>query len=112
MAVQEALQGYELVGRDVHDAEARDAKEQLNERLPLRVGHMASSHELCAAAVWAAGGRADCTTDSDSRGSIIDDKTACRRGRRAVQPGDVWRMVHVYPYENSSDKIFAMHHQD
>jgi len=45
------------------------------------------------------------------RGSIVTEQ-ACDDAGGRFRPVIFGWMVHVYPYESSLDKIFAMHHHD
>jgi hypothetical protein len=45
------------------------------------------------------------------KGSIATQE-ACDAANGRFQPVIFGWMVHVYPYEDSVDKVFAMHHHD
>jgi len=100
--------GYELVGamytmpRDV-------AEEQLNERVPLSVARWHQHRNLCMppkdqlkTADWSKFGL---------RGSIATEE-ACDAAGGKFHPAIFGWMVHVYPYEDSMDKIFAMRQRE
>jgi hypothetical protein len=98
--------GYELVGA-MYTMPKRATEEQLNERVPLSVAIWHLHTNLCMparsefrAADWSKFGL---------KGSIAS-KDACNDAGGRFQPVIFGWMVHVYPYENSLDKVFAMHH--
>jgi hypothetical protein len=100
--------GYELVGA-MYTMPKRATEEQLNERVPLSVAMWHLHTNLCmpprdglAAADWSKFGL---------KGSISSAQ-ACQAAGGNFHPSIFGWMVHVYPYEDSLDKIFAMHHQD
>jgi len=87
----------------------RSSEEQLNERVPLSVAMWHLHTNLCmppreqrATADWAKFGL---------KGSIATEE-ACDAAGGKFYPSIFGWMVHVYPYEDSLDKIFAMHHHD
>ena len=100
--------GYELVGA-MYTMPKRASEEQLNERVPLSVAHWHLHTNLC---MPASGEmlRAD-WTKFGLRGSIATEQ-ACDAAGGRFRPVIFGWMVHVYPYESSLDKIFAMHHHD
>jgi hypothetical protein len=98
--------GYELVGA-MYTMPKRATEEQLNARVPLSVAMWHLHTNLCMppkdqfrTADWSKFGL---------RGSIVT-KDACDTAGGRFQPSIFGWMVHVYPYEDSLDKIFAMHH--
>jgi len=100
--------GYELVGA-MYTMPRRSSEEQLNERVPLSVAMWHLHTNLCmppreqrATADWAKFGL---------KGSIATEE-ACDAAGGKFYPSIFGWMVHVYPYEDSLDKIFAMHHPD
>lgn len=100
--------GYELVGA-MYTMPKRATEEQLNERVPLSVASWHLHTNLCLpplgqmkAADW---------TKFGLQGSITTQDTCDAAGGR-FHPVILGWMVHVYPYEDSTEKIFAMHHQD
>jgi len=100
--------GYELVGA-MYTMPKRATEEQLNARVPLSVAMWHLHTNLCMpqrgqlrSADW---------TQFGLKGSIATQQ-ACDAANGRFQPVIFGWMVHVYPYEDSTDKIFAMHHHD
>ena len=101
--------GYELVGA-MYTMPKRASEEQLNARVPLSVAMWHLHTNLCMPsrtrvrnADW---------TKFGLRGSIAT-RDACDAAGGRFRPSIFGWMVHVYPYEDSLDKIFAMHdHMD
>jgi hypothetical protein len=100
--------GYELVGA-MYTMPKRATEEQLNERVPLSVATWHLHTNLCmpqkdqmASADWSKFGL---------RGSIATPEACDAAGGRFSLVVFGW-MVHVYPYESSAEKMFAMHHND
>jgi hypothetical protein len=98
--------GYDLVGA-MYTMPKRASEDQLNARVPLSVAMWHLHTNLCAppkdqmrSADW---------TKFGLKGSIAT-KDACDAAGGRFQPVIFGWMVHVYPYEDSLDKIFAMHH--
>jgi hypothetical protein len=98
--------GYELVGA-MFTMPKRASQEQLNARVPLSIAMWHLHTNLCMppraelrAADW---------TKFGLHGSIAT-KDACEVSGGRFSPVIFGWMVHVYPYEDSLDKIFAMHH--
>ncbi|HET8925811.1 MAG TPA: hypothetical protein VFN26_22700 [Candidatus Acidoferrum sp.] len=98
--------GYELVGA-MYTMPKRATEEQLNARVPLSVAMWHLHTNLCMpqkgqlrGADWSKFGL---------RGSIAT-QDACDAAGGRFRPVIFGWMVHVYPYEDSLDKIFAMHH--
>lgn len=103
---KKTAEGYELVGA-MYTMPKRASEEQLNERVPLSVAHWHLHTNLCMPprAEW----RTADWTRFGLRGSIATEQ-ACDAAGGRFQPVIFGWMVHVYPYESSLDKIFAMHH--
>lgn len=100
--------GYELVGA-MYTMPKRATEEQLNERVPLSVASWHLHTNLCMPP-------ADQRRNADwtkfgLRGSIATQE-ACDAAGGKFHPVIFGWMVHVYPYEDSTEKIFAMHHHD
>ena len=100
--------GYELVGA-MYTMPKRATEEQLNERVPLSVATWHQHINLC---LPPKGDR----RHSDwmkfgLRGSIASE-SACHAAGGTFYPVIFGWMVHVYPYEDSTAKIFAMHHHE
>jgi hypothetical protein len=100
--------GYALVGA-MYTMPKRATEEQLNARVPLSVAMWHLHTNLCMpqkdhmrGADW---------TKFGLRGSIATQE-ACDAAGGRFSPVIFGWMVHVYPYEDSLDKIFAMHHHD
>ena len=98
--------GYQLVGA-MYTMPKRATDDQLNARVPLSVATWHLHTNLCMPprgqlrkADWHKFGLA---------GSIAT-KEACDDADGRFSPVIFGWMVHVYPYEDSLDKIFAMHH--
>jgi hypothetical protein len=98
--------GYELVGA-MFTMPKRATEEQLNARVPLSIAMWHLHTNLCMppraelhAADW---------TKFGLHGSIAT-KNSCDAAGGRFSPVIFGWMVHVYPYEDSLDKIFAMHH--
>jgi hypothetical protein len=98
--------GYELVGA-MYTMPKRATEEQLNARVPLSVAMWHLHTNLCMPpraqlrnADW---------TKFGLKGSIAT-QGACDAAGGRFRPSIFGWMVHVYPYEDSIDKVFAMHH--
>jgi len=98
--------GYELVGA-MCTMPKRATEEQLNARVPLSMAMWHLHTNLCMPqkgqlrnADWAKFGLKGSITTQD----------ACDAANGRFQPVIFGWMVHVYPYEDSLDKVFAMHH--
>jgi hypothetical protein len=98
--------GYELVGA-MYTMPKRATEEQLNERVPLSVAMWHLHTNLCMPP-WGQRGSAD-MTKFGLHGSIATEE-ACDAAGGHFHPVVFGWMVHVYPYEDSLDKVFAMHH--
>ena len=100
--------GYELVGA-MYTMPKRATEDQLNERVPLSVASWHLHTNLC---MPPANQRRNADwTKFGLRGSIATEKACDALGGR-FHPVIFGWMVHVYPYEDSTEKIFAMHHHD
>ena len=100
--------GYELVGA-MYTMPKRSSEAQLDQRVPLSVAMWHLHTNLCMpskeqrqSADW---------TKFGLKGSIVTEE-ACDAAGGKFYPSIFGWMVHVYPYEDSLDKIFAMHHHD
>jgi hypothetical protein len=100
--------GYELVGA-MYTMPKRATEEQLNERVPLSIATWHLHTNLCmpAKGEW----RGADWTQFGLQGSIATQE-ACDAAGGNFHPVIFGWMVHVYPYEDSTEKIFAMHHKD
>jgi hypothetical protein len=97
--------GYELVGA-MYTMPKRATEDELGARVPLSVAMWHLHTNLCMPprdqfrnADW---------TRFGLKGSIAT-REACDAAGGRFQPSIFGWMVHVYPYEDSLDKIFAMH---
>ncbi len=100
--------GYELVGA-MYTMPKRATEEQLNERVPLSIASWHLHTNLCMPPM---GQRKTADyTKFGLRGSIVTQE-ACDAAGGTFHPVVFGWMVHVYPFEDSTDKIFAMHHGD
>jgi hypothetical protein len=100
--------GYELVGA-MYTMPKRATEEQLNARVPLSVAMWHLHTNLCMPQKGQFR-RAD-WTKFGLKGSITTPE-ACDAADGRFQPVIFGWMVHIYPYEDSADKVFAMHHHD
>ena len=100
--------GYELVGA-MYTMPKRATEDQLNERVPLSVASWHLHTNLCMPP--ASHRRNADWTKFGLRGSIATREACEAAGGRFHAVIFGW-MVHVYPFEDSADKIFAMHHHD
>jgi hypothetical protein len=100
--------GYELVGA-MYTMPKRASEDQLNSRVPLSIAMWHLHTNLCTPArgQWR---HAD-MTKFGLRGSITT-QDACDAAGGRFHPVIFGWMVHVYPYEDSLDKMFATHHHD
>jgi hypothetical protein len=98
--------GYELVGA-MYTMPKRATEEQLNARVPLSIASWHLHTNLCLPP-------RDQMRSADFskfglKGSIATQDGCGTAGGR-FQPSIFGWMVHVYPYEDSLDKVFTMHH--
>jgi len=101
-------EGYELVGA-MYTMPKRATQDQLNARVPLSVATWHLHTNLCMPKLGQL--RNAGWTKFGLRGSIATQE-ACDAAGGRFHPVVFGWMVHVYPYEDSADKIFAMHHHD
>jgi hypothetical protein len=100
--------GYELVGA-MYTMPKRATEEQLNERVPLSIASWHLHTNLCMPPL---GQRQNADwTKFGLRGSITT-QDACDAAGGNFSPVIFGWMTHVYPYEDTTPKIFAMHHHD
>ena len=100
--------GYELVGA-MYTMPKRATEDQLNERVPLSMATWHLHTNLCMPPKDAR--RSADFTKFGLHGSIATQE-ACDAAGGKFHPVVFGWMVHVYPYEDSTQKIFAMHHRD
>jgi hypothetical protein len=100
--------GYELVGA-MYTMPKRAKEEQLNERVPLSVATWHLHTNLCMP-VRDQRKTAD-YTKFGLHGSITT-QDACDAAGGNFHPVVFGWMVHVYTYEDSTGRIFALHHRD
>src|SRR6266404_4109581 len=98
--------GYELVGA-MYTMPKRATEDQLNARVPLSVATWHLHTNLCMPQKGQF--RSTSWTKFGLKGSIATQE-ACDAAGGRFQPVIFGWMVHLYPYEDSLDKIFAMHH--
>jgi hypothetical protein len=98
--------GYELVGA-MYTMPKRATEDQLNARVPLSIAMWHLHTNLCMPD--RSRGVAFDQAKFGLRGSIAT-QDACDAAGGKFHPVIFGWMVHVYPYEDSLDKIFAMHH--
>ncbi|HJZ66125.1 MAG TPA: hypothetical protein VKD70_17490 [Candidatus Acidoferrum sp.] len=103
-----ASSGYELVGA-MYTMPKRATEDQLNQRVPLSIAMWHLHTNLCLPPQsqlkntdW---------TKFGLKGSIATQE-ACDAAGGRFRPSVFGWMVHVYPYESSLGKVFAMHHHD
>jgi hypothetical protein len=101
--------GYELVGA-MYTMPKRTSEDKLNERVPLSIASWHLHTNLC---LPPSGQRLSADyTKFGLPGSIATQEACDVAGGRFMPTVFGW-MVHVYPYEDGLDKIFAMHnHMD
>lgn len=100
--------GYQLVGA-MYTMPKRANEEQLNERVPLSVATWHLHTNLC---MPPRGQRKNADYTKFGLHGSITTQEACDAAGGTFHPVIFGWMVHVYPYEDSPDKIFAMHHRD
>jgi hypothetical protein len=100
--------GYELAGA-MYTMPKRATEEQLNARVPLSIAMWHLHTNLCMPQKGQM--RSSDWSKFGLRGSIATQE-ACDAAGGRFQPIIFGWMVHIYPYEDSLDKIFAMHHHD
>ena len=98
--------GYELVGA-MYTMPKRATEEQLNARVPLSVAMWHLHTNLCMPPRGQL--RSADMTKFGLKGSIVTQE-ACDAAGGRFHPVIFGWMVHVYPYEDTPDKVFAMHH--
>jgi hypothetical protein len=98
--------GYEIAGA-MYTMPKRATEVQLNARVPLSVAMWHLHTNLCMPDK--ARGVSFDQTKFGLRGSIATE-AACDAAGGKFHPVIFGWMVHVYPYEDSLDKIFVMHH--
>ncbi len=103
---KKTAEGYELVGA-MYTMPKRATEEQLNKRVPLSVAMWHLHTNLCMPQKGQL--RNADMTKFGLRGAIATQE-ACDAAGGRFHPVIFGWMVHVYPYEDSLDKVFAMHH--
>jgi hypothetical protein len=98
--------GYELVGA-MYTMPKRATEEQLNARVPLSVAIWHLHTNLC---MPQKGQFRNADFSKFGLKGSIATQEACDAANGRFQPVIFGWMVHVYPYEDSADKVFAMHH--
>jgi hypothetical protein len=100
--------GYELVGA-MYTMPKRATEDQLNERVPLSIATWHLHTNLC---MPPKGDRRHADWMKFGLRGSINTPAACDASGGTFYPVIFGWMVHVYPYEDSPAKIFAMHHHD
>jgi hypothetical protein len=100
--------GFELVGA-MYTMPKRATEEALNARVPLSIALWHLHTNLCMPQKGQM--RGSDWSRFGLRGSIATQE-ACDAAGGRFQPVIFGWMVHVYPYEDSVDKVFAMHRHD
>jgi hypothetical protein len=101
--------GYELVGA-MYTMPKRATEDELNARVPLSVAMWHLHTNLC---LPARGQFQNADWNKFGLHGTIASKDSCDEAGGRFSPVIFGWMVHVYPYEDSLDKIFAMHmHKD
>jgi hypothetical protein len=100
--------GYELVGA-MYTMPKRATQDQLDQRVPTSIAMWHLHTNLCLPQLNQA--KTADWTKFGLRGSIAT-QDACDAAGGRFRPVIFGWMVHVYPYETSLDKVFAMHHHD
>jgi hypothetical protein len=101
--------GYQLVGA-MYTMPKRATEDQLNERVPLSIAMWHLHTNLC---IPGRGQFQNADWTQFGLHGAIATKDACDAAGGRFSPVIFGWMVHVYPYEDSLDKIFAMHmHRD
>lgn len=100
--------GYELVGA-MYTMPKRATEDQLDARIPLSIAMWHLHTNLCFPPLGQL--RSADWTKFGLRGSIATEDACSAAGGRFHPVVFGW-MVHVYPYQQGLDNIFAMHHMD
>src|SRR5580700_6799007 len=100
--------GYELVGA-MYTMPKRATEEQLNTRVPLSMATWHLHTNLC---MPQKGQFRNADWSKFGLKGAITTQQACDAAGGRFQPVIFGWMVHVYPYEDSLDKVFAMHHRE
>jgi len=100
--------GYDLVGA-MYTMPKRATEDQLNARVPLSIATWHLHTNLC---MPPKDERANTDWSKFGLHGSIATQEACDAANGRFQPVIFGWMVHVYPYEDSQEKIFAMHHHD
>jgi hypothetical protein len=100
--------GYQLVGA-MYTMPKRASEDQLNEHVPLSVAMWHLHTNLC---MPRKGQRQSADWTKFGLQGSISTQEACDAAGGDFHPSVFGWMVHVYPYEDSLEKIFAMHRHD
>ena len=95
--------GYELEGA-MYTAPRGMTEEQLNERIPLSVARWHAHVNICLAPDGS--GRRMTRRQFGFKGTIADESECRRVGGRFVPQAGGW-MIHVYPFEATTEKIWT-----
>ncbi len=97
--------GYELVGA-MYTMPKRASEDQLNARVPLSIASWHLHTNLC---LPPRGERLTADYSKFGLKGSIATQAACDAAGGRFMPNIFGWMVHVYPYEDGLDKVFAMH---
>jgi hypothetical protein len=100
--------GYELVGA-MYTMPKRATEDQLNERVPLSIATWHQHTNLCLPPL---GHRLTADYTKFGLQGSITTREACDAAGGTFHPVILGWMVHVYPYEDTTTKMFAMHHME
>jgi hypothetical protein len=103
---KKTVTGYELVGA-MYTMPRRATEEQLNERVPLSIATWHLHTNLCMPPKQA---RPAVDYSKFGLHGSIATQEACDAAGGNFYPVIFGWMVHIYPYEDTTQKIFAMHH--
>lgn len=105
---QKTPRGYELVGA-MYTMPKWATEDQLNERVPLSIATWHLHTNLCIPPI---GQRLTADYAKFGLRGSITTREVCDAAGGKFYPVIFGWMVHVYPYEDTTAKIFAMHHMD
>ena len=95
--------GYALEGA-MYTAPRHMTESQLNERIPLSIGQWHAHVNICLAPDGS--GRRMTRRQFGFKGTIVDESECRQAGGRFVPQAGGW-MIHVYPFEATSEKIWT-----
>ena len=95
--------GYELEGA-MYTAPREMTEEQLNERIPLSIARWHAHVNICLAPDGS--GRRMSRRQFGFKGTIVDESECRQAGGQFVPQAGGW-MIHVYPFEATTEKIWT-----